>query len=77
LGLQAVYTLLIQNLNARSALAAVTQYGMALQYVSERLREDKDFILAAVTQDGRALEYASKRLQDDDDIKKPRRLKAY
>ena len=37
----------------------------ALEYASERLRDDKDIVLAALGNDGMALEYASERLRDD------------
>ena len=50
------------------ALPAVTQYGYALDYASERLQDDKDVVLAAVTQYGYALAYASRRLKDDKDV---------
>ena len=39
-----------------------------LQYASEELRRDRDFMLAAVTQNGFALQYASKELRNDPEI---------
>ena len=40
-------------------LAAVKSHGWALQYASEELRNDKQFMLAAVKKDGSSLEFAS------------------
>ena len=42
-------------------MAAVKQNGRALEYASEPLRADKEFMLAAMKQNGRALQYASSR----------------
>ena len=42
--------------------------GLALQYASERLRDDKDVVLAAVKEDGHTLQFVSDRLRDDKDV---------
>lgn len=39
-----------------------------LKYVSETLKDDKEFILAAVTNDGKSLEFASDRLMNDVEV---------
>ena len=49
-------------------LDAVTQHGSALEYASERLKDDHEIVLAAVTQNAWALAYASERLKDDRDF---------
>jgi hypothetical protein len=46
-------------------LVAVTQHGRALEYTSDRLRDDPEIVLAAVSLHGLALQYASARLRDD------------
>jgi hypothetical protein len=55
-------------------LAAVTNNGSsyfsALQYASDKLKDDKEIVLAAVKQNGMALEYASKLMQGDKEIVK-------
>ena len=54
---------------ARAAiLATVTKEGVALQYVSDALRADREVVLAAVNQHGGALEYASAALRDDREV---------
>jgi len=40
-------------------------YGMILEYVSYKLRDDKDVVLAACSSDGEALQYASDWLKED------------
>ena len=59
---------MIRYTTKEEALPAVTQDGHALNYASERLKDDKDVVLAAVTQYGHALSYASERLKDDEDV---------
>jgi hypothetical protein len=49
-------------LNSLSALAAVQQSGLALEFVAV---QDRDIVLAAVRQSGSALEYASAALRAD------------
>jgi len=49
-------------------LAAVTQYGGALEYADESFRSDRDVVLAAVTKNGRALEYADESFRSDRDV---------
>jgi hypothetical protein len=39
-----------------------------LQYASDRLRDDKDFVLEQVGSNGDVLEYASNRLKDDEEV---------
>ena len=51
-----------------AVLDAVKQNGNALAYASERLKDDREFVLAAVTQNGWALEYASETMKDDREI---------
>lgn len=46
-------------------LAAVTNYGEALQYASEVLKNDKDVVLTAVMKSPGALQYASEKFQND------------
>jgi hypothetical protein len=45
-------------------MAAVTEYGRALQYASEMMKNNETVVLAAVTQEGRALEYASNEMKN-------------
>lgn len=47
------------------ALAAVTQAGLALQFVHPPLWDDREVVLGAVKQDGAALSFASAKLQRD------------
>ena len=49
-------------------LAAVKQYGWALEFASETRKNDRDIVLAAVTQTGWALAYASETLTNDRDF---------
>jgi len=49
-------------------LAGVKQNGEALQYASEELRADREFMLAAVQQRGWALKYASQALRADREV---------
>ena len=49
-------------------LEAVKQNGMALQYVCEELRKDRDVVLEAVKQNGSALVWASEELRKDRDV---------
>ena len=49
-------------------LAAVQQYGWALEWASKRLKNDKEVVLAAVQRHGCALRYASKALRVDKEI---------
>ena len=43
--------------------------GLALQYASETLQNDKEVVLAAVTEYAYALKYASKELQEDPEVR--------
>ena len=52
------------------ALIAVKQDGLALEYASDRLRDNPEIVKIAVKQDGFALEYASDRLQGDIELRK-------
>lgn len=56
------------NFLKREPFAAVRQNGLALQYVSEELRDDRNLILAAVQQNGLALQFASERLRRDEGV---------
>ena len=49
-------------------LAAVKQYGYALQFASANLKNDREVVLAAVTQNGYVREYASANLQNDREV---------
>ena len=49
-------------------LAAVTQYGLALEYAHASLQLDKEVVLAAVTHDGYALKYAHASLKSDKEV---------
>ena len=44
------------------------QNGLALQFASPRLQNDKQIVLAAVRQNGLALQFASASLQDDKEV---------
>ena len=46
------------------------QYWFYLIYSSERLKDDKDFVLEAVKQNGFTLYDASERLKDDKELQK-------
>jgi hypothetical protein len=50
------------------AMAAVTQWGLALVWCSASLQDDKDVVMQAVAQDGTSLRFASRRLQADIDV---------
>ena len=43
----------------------VRKDGKALQFVSEELKKDSDFVLTSVMNDGKALQFVSKELQED------------
>ena len=49
-------------------MAAVENNGSALQYASEALKADREFVMAVVKEDGRALAFASDALRNDPDI---------
>ena len=49
-------------------MAAVSQNGLALEYATDEMKNDKDVVLAAVQNYGRALEYASDELKNDKDV---------
>ncbi len=49
-------------------LQAVTKNGLALQYASDKLKDDREIVLAAVTKWAGALQYASDKLNDDREI---------
>ncbi len=49
-------------------MAAVNQYGDALEYASDGLKNDHEIVLAAVNQNGRAVAYASDELKNDHEI---------
>jgi hypothetical protein len=49
-------------------MAAVQHEWGALQYASDRLKDDAEIVRVAVQQDGDALQYASDRLKDDAEI---------
>ena len=51
-------------------MAAVQQNGMALQWASETLRNDKDIVMIAVKQNGMALQWAPETLRNDKNIVK-------
>ena len=57
------------NYERVSALAAVKQNGLALEYASDELKCDREIVLAAVKQTSHALEYASEELKNDPEIK--------
>jgi len=41
---------------------------LALEYASEKLKDDKEIVLEAVKQDGLALQFISEKLKDDKEI---------
>ena len=43
----------------RARVDGIKQDGRALEYASERLKDDREFVLAAVTQNGWALRHAA------------------
>ena len=43
---------------------AVNQSGYALEYASDRLKDNQEVVLAAVSQNGHALKFASDRFKD-------------
>ena len=49
-------------------LAAVAQYGRALQYAAAELKNDCEVVLAAVAQDGCALMWAAAELKNDREV---------
>ena len=50
------------------ALREVEDAGMALQYVPEELKGDREVVMEAVRQDGRALRFASEELKGDREV---------
>ena len=58
--------------NKDVVLAAVTQYGSALEFAAEPLRAEKDVVLAAVAQNLYALQFAAATLKKDTDVLWPR-----
>ena len=62
-------------LNSRAVVLGAMEYeyygsvdAMALEYVAERLKDDRGVVLAAVRKNGMALQYASERLKDDREV---------
>ena len=49
-------------------LAAVQNYGGALEYADDSLKADREVVLAAMEQNGYALEYADDSLKEDEGI---------
>ena len=49
-------------------MAAVNQYGYALEFASEDLRREREIVMAAVKQNGWALQIASLELRGDCDV---------
>ena len=49
-------------------MEAIKQSACALEYASEELRDNYDFMMAAVKRDGFALEYANEELRNNSDI---------
>ena len=58
----------VQQTPKQLAIAAVTNNGYALAYVSYAMRGDKDVVLAAVRKNGIALTYTSDRLRNDKEV---------
>jgi hypothetical protein len=52
------------------ALIKVKKNGLALEFTSDRLRDDPEIVKIAVEKNGEALEYASDRLRDDLELRK-------
>lgn len=50
------------------ALAAVMQFGKALEFVMDCFKQDREIVLAAVTQNGEALSFVGKAWQGDEEI---------
>jgi len=56
-----------QKVQSKSvAHAAVMQFGLALEFLMDDFKEDREIVLAAVTQNGEALEFAPKWCQDEE-----------
>ena len=62
------------NSTKQDVLAAVAQNGWAIQYASETLKKNRNFLLDAVTRNGLALRYASETLKDDELLQKVQKL---
>lgn len=56
------------NTVLRVVLAAVKQYGLALQYASPDLQNNEEVVNAAIEENGHAFQFASPRLQNDEDF---------
>ena len=54
-----------ENSSWDEVLVAVQEDGLAIEYASDYLRDDKEVALAAVNEDGRALEFVSEFLRKD------------
>jgi len=54
-----------KNSTKEEVLEAVKQNGLALEYASKELQNDRDVVLAAVKQCGEALRYASDELKSE------------
>lgn len=52
----------------KAAIGVVCRCGLALKYVEEEWRLDKEVVTAAISNDGRALVYACQSIKDDEDI---------
>ena len=52
------------------ALSAVRQDGLALKFVSDELRNDRELVKLAVKQDGKALAHASYSLRRDPELRR-------
>ena len=57
-----------QNENHEIVLAAVNNIGLALEYASPELQNDREIVLAAVNNIALSLEFASPELQNDREI---------
>jgi len=49
-------------------MAAVSQWGLALEYAAEELQCDREIVMAAVSQEGGALQHANLELRSDREI---------
>ena len=54
--------------NKLVVLAALSQHGLSLKYISKKLQKDKKVVLAAVGQNGGALEYADNVFRSDPEV---------
>ena len=68
-GVKIQLTLFIRSKEVVEAIKRVQNNGLALQYVSEELKADREVVMAAVKQNGVALQFATQELQRDTEVR--------